>query len=141
MSIFLSILSSMLGVFSDIFKKIYEKIGITGIIILILIALGGYQYKVIGNKNKVIDTDTITINTLKGDIALQNKAIDTAKKEYEKLQGLVDSAKEENKKVKTQYTDLQDFLKNQPIATTCKAAIDEVRTSAKENSLRWNNTK
>ena len=131
----------MLSFFSNIFKKIYEKIGVTGVIILILIAFGGYQYKVIDNKNKVIEGKNITINNLKNDIDIQNKAISAAKKEYDRLQGLVDDAKQENKKVKSQYTSLQEFLKQQPIAITCKDAIDEVRSSAKGNSLRWNPTK
>ena len=126
------------GVVLDILKSIYAKIGITGIIIIIMAGGLGWQHLSISHKNSEITTLTAQVKDLQDKIAIQNKAVEDEKAAKAAAQKLLDEAAKKNADLDKKNKALQDALKKKPIATTCTGAIDEVKQSAKDFATEWN---
>lgn len=115
----------------DLLVAIYKKIGLVGVIILLLLCLIGYGYMTIKHDEEKI----VELNTT---IQLQNKSIEEAGKKKKELQDMLDKAADSNQVLIDQTEDLLRKLNAKPLATTCDGSMEEVKESARQNAEEWN---
>ena len=120
-----------LEIFKKIFSSIFQKLGISGTAIILLIMFGGYEHHIIGNRDE-------TISTLKTDIIAQNNSIDAAAKSYEELLGRIKDAQDKNAILDAQNQDMLRRLNSKPLALTCSDSMNEVKDNSLQNAQIWN---
>ena len=114
-----------------ILKTIYQKIGIAGCLV---IALSGW----IAIDHVRIKHDETTIVGLNADIKIQNTAIKKAGEQFKALQSTFQYAVDANDILTKDFDTYKQFFNDQPIATTCNAAIEEIRVQASKTAAIWN---
>lgn len=127
-----------LAAIKGLISGIFQKIGLTGIIIIVLLAICTYQQFAIRSKDDKIVTQEVALHETKDQLDAQNKAVVDLGKKRDELQNILDDARTKNKKLATQYAALRIELNNRPPATTCEGAMSEVRNSANDAAKRWN---
>ena len=134
----LTLLLGLLGDIKRFFSYIFEKLGITGTIIVVLLIVCGIEYNMINNRNVTIKAQETTIVTLSNDIKLQNASIEASGKKYDELKVQLTTAQKTNLELAVAFGIIRENLNRVPIATTCDGAMNEVRQSAKDSATQWN---
>lgn len=116
---------------ATIIKDVASKIGVTGIIIVALFTLVGWQYQVIKDNEQDLIEVKVQIKT-------QSDAIRAVEEKRAMLQDALNKVVETNKKISKEYDKILDELTNRPIALTCDSAIAEVSDTARKVAERWN---
>lgn len=124
-------LIEILKICKSIAIALFNRLGIMGIIALIVIFTCLIEYRIIENRNN-------TIVILKTSIKSQNDSIIEAKKQYEDVVKQVKDAEDKNIVLDMKYKALLFKLNTRPIANNCPDAINEVKDSAFMNSEIWN---
>lgn len=125
--------------------KIFELLGVKGIIIIILLgAIGVQSFAIFMYKQKVkslnddIREKSALIATQQGAIELQNRATETLNQEKKDLDARLQETKAKFKKKDIEYQDKINELTFAPKPINCEAAIVELKSQNNIAIKKWN---
>ncbi len=117
---------------------ILSKIGITGVIVIVLMGAIGVEAFIINRNRAKIESLNNTIATMKQVLQTQNDSIEESGKKSKQLQSDLDTANDANKKLRYGFVKLKDSISIAPLAMSCSLAVSELKQRSTEQAVRWN---
>ena len=129
-----------MGIVLEVLMGFFRKIGIAGVLVIVFVLSGWitYDYFVIKHKESKIVKLEEKVVFLNHEIEKQNAAIAQNGRQFKVLQNVLSQADDKNDETTKTFIVYKKILIDRPIATTCDAAMKEIKESSKNNAELWN---
>ena len=132
--------------YTILFSKIWEYLGVRGLIIIALAIYAGSAYFIMGHQSSKIDeletsnaAYVATNKSLAGKIDEQNSALRDGEEKYRKTQSALDKANGVNQALGAEFDKFRRDLGNKPLPVTCPDSIQDIKTIIRPLAKDWNN--
>ena len=125
-----------MGIVLEVLMGFFRKIGIAGVLVIVFVLSGWitYDYFVIKHKESEIVKLEEKVVFLNHEIEKQNAAIAENGRQFKVLQNVLSQADDKNDETTKTFIVYKKILIDRPIATTCDAAMKEIKESSKNKN-------
>ena len=121
--------------------KLFQFLGVRGIIIILLLAVVGAEGWIIKSQRTKIEDQAAAIVKLESQIGLQNDSIQKSGEAAAKLQESLNVSEMQRKAISDEYKKYRAKVWVSPAPKTCPDAVSELKSVTSDLNKKWNEKK